>query len=84
MNAVQGLKYALVMVLITSAILLGWTTYLERQIDRKVAVFSRAVATAKSEQEARSIIQNFLTDTGKQPFANSASADITQCAWLCQ
>lgn len=84
MDAIKGLKYALVMVLITSAVLLGWTTYLERQIDRKVAAFSRAVAEAKTEQEARVIIQNFLTDTGKPPVANSASADVAPCAWLCQ
>lgn len=84
MNAVQGLKYALVMVLVTSAILLGWTTYLERQLDKKMAAFSRAIAEAKNEADAKEIIQNFLIDTHKQPTASSASADSQPCDWLCK
>lgn len=84
MNAVQGLKYALVMVLVTSAILLGWTTYLERQLDKKMAAFSSAIAQAKSEAEAKEIIQSFLIDTNKRPTATSASADSQPCDWLCE
>ncbi len=82
MDALKGLKYALVMVLITSAILLGWTTYLERQLHKKQVAFSAAVAQAKSQQEAREVIQAFLEDTKVRQTATSASADAS-CFWLC-
>ncbi len=84
MNAITGLKYALVLVLVTSTILLAWTTYIERRLDHKIADFASAVAAAKSEAEAKQVIQAFLNDTGKRPVANSASADSYNCAWLCK
>lgn len=84
MDAMKGLKYALVMVLVTSAILLGWTTYIERRLDHKLADFSNAVMQAKSEAEAKQVIQGFLTETGRRPVASSASADSQTCDWLCK
>lgn len=82
MDAIKGLKYALVMVLVTSAVLLGWTTYLERQLHQKQVAFSNAVIAAKSSEEAKQVIQAFLEDTEVRSKANSASAD-DSCFWLC-
>jgi hypothetical protein len=84
MDAIKGLRYALVMVLITSVVLLGWTIYLERRLDRKLQNFASAIGQVKSEQGARFIIQQFLSDTHKQPIANSATADQKECWWLCE
>ena len=84
MDAIKGLKYALVLVLVVSAVLLGWTTYLERTQNRKIEQFAQSVVGAKDELEAKTIIRNFLVDTEKDPVANSASADITACQWLCE
>lgn len=83
MDAIKGLKYALVLVLVTSAILLGWTTYLERQLHHKQEAFSKAVAQVKSQEEAKQVISAFLQDTHIQSAANSASAGL-DCNWLCE
>ncbi len=82
MDALKGLKYALVLVLVTSAILLGWTTYLERKLHSQQEAFATAVATVKNEQDAKQVIQAFLKDTHVRDVANSADAD-TSCSWLC-
>lgn len=84
MNQVTGLKYALVLVLATSAILLGWTTYLERKTDRQVEAFARAIGQAESEAVAKQVIQNFLEDSQNSEAALSASADGQPCSWLCE
>lgn len=83
MDALKGLKYALVMVLVTSAILLGWTTYQERAWNRKVEAFSQAVAQSRTEDQAKQVIRSFLNDVQKSPAASSASADNPGCDWLC-
>ncbi|HMQ01794.1 MAG TPA: hypothetical protein PKD79_01845 [Candidatus Doudnabacteria bacterium] len=83
MDALSGLKYALVLVLITSAILLGWTTYLERKTNRQIEAFSGAITQVQNEQQAREVVRNFLTDTQKLEAALSASADSQPCGWLC-
>ncbi len=83
MDAISGLKYALVLVLIVSAALLGWTTYLERSTNSKIEAFSSAIGQAQNEAQARQVIQNFLIDTEKFNPALSASADSQPCSWLC-
>lgn len=83
MNAVTGLKYALVLVLVTSSVLLGWTTYLERKSNRQVEAFARAIGQAPSEDVAKQVILNFLDDANKSSAALSASADDQPCSWLC-
>jgi predicted negative regulator of RcsB-dependent stress response len=83
MDVISGLKYALVLVLIVSAILLGWTTYLERKINSKIEAFSSAIGQAKNEAQAKEVIKNFLIDTKKFNPALSASADSQSCSWLC-
>lgn len=84
MNQATGLKYALVLVLVTSAVLLGWTTYLERSADSKIEAFAEGIGRAQSEQQAKQVIKNFLDDSQKTDAALSASADDTGCAWLCE
>lgn len=84
MDAIKGLKYALVLVLITSAVLLGWTTYLERKTSGQVEAFAEAIGQANSEDSAKQVIRNFLLDTNHDPAALSASADEQPCAWLCE
>jgi hypothetical protein len=84
MDRVTGLKYALVLVLVTSAVLLGWTTYLERKSTRQIEAFAGAIGRAKTEAQARATIQNFLEDANQAPAAMSASADGQPCSWLCE
>ncbi len=84
MNQATGLKYALVLVLITSAVLLGWTTYLERRADRKIEAFAEGISSAKNEQQAKQVIRQFLNDADKTDAALSASADSSLCSWLCE
>ncbi len=83
MDAIKGLKYALVLVLVTSAILLGWTTYLERKLHGQQEAFANAMASVKNEQEAKQVIQSFLTDTHVRDMARSADAGAS-CDWLCK
>ncbi len=83
MTTEQGLKYALVMVLIIGSALLGWTTYLERKQNRKVEEFASAITGARTEKDAKLILKSFLTDTQKLDLGNSASADNAFCFWLC-
>lgn len=82
MDSTKGLKYALVLVLVTSAILLGWTTYLERSLNKKQIAFSNAIAAAQNQQQAKDVIQAFLVDTHVRAIGNSAFAD-SSCSWLC-
>lgn len=84
MNQATGLKYALVLVLVTSAVLLGWTTYLERRSNRKIEAFAEGIGKAQSEQQAKQVIRRFLNDTEKSDAALSASADSSVCSWLCE
>ena len=84
MSATTGLKYALVLVLVTSAVLLGWTTYLERKSSRQVEAFAGAIGRAKTEAQARATIKNFLEDADQSGAALSASADGQPCSWLCK
>ncbi len=84
MNQATGLKYALVLVLITSAVLLGWTTYLERRADNKMEAFAEGIGRAETEQQAKQVIRNFLDDANKSDAALSASADGEVCSWLCE
>ncbi len=84
MDAIKGLKFALVLVLVVSAALLSWTTYLERSQNRKIEAFARAMSEAQTESQAKQVIRSFLvtTDTGSQGL--SASADVQECRWLCK
>lgn len=84
MDAIKGLKYALVLVLITSAVLLGWTTYLRRNLDNKVEKFQASMGQAQSEAEAKQVIKEFMADLDFDPVAQSASADNYPCEWLCE
>ena len=84
MDALKGLKAALVLVLVVGSALLAWTTYLERKQNRQIEDFSNAVSQVKSEAEARTIIKNFLADTEKLDLGNSADADYLSCRWLCE
>ncbi|MEZ4180009.1 MAG: hypothetical protein R3B41_00610 [Candidatus Doudnabacteria bacterium] len=84
MDAIKGLKYALILVLATSVVLLGWTTYLRRSLDNKVAKFQASMGQAKSEAEAKEVIKKFMADIDFDPIAQSASADNYPCDWLCE
>lgn len=84
MEAVTGLKYALVLVLIVGCALLGWTTYLERKQNRQIEDFSNSISQAKNETHAKAIVKSFLEDTQKLDIGNSADADFTSCVWLCK
>lgn len=83
MEAIKGLKYALVLVLIVSAILLGWTTYLERSQRHSIEQFAQDIGEARTESQAKSIIRTFLSNSNQAPVANTASADSIPCDWLC-
>lgn len=84
MDAIKGLKFALVLVLIISAALLGWTTYLERSQNHKIEAFANAMKQAQTESQARQVVRSFIisSDTGTQGLA--ASADNPACSWLCK
>lgn len=82
MDAIKGLKYALVMVLVVSVALLGWTTYLERKQSALVEQFAREVGRAQTEAEAKAVIKNFLQATNTDSKALSASADVSLDGWL--
>lgn len=84
MEATKGLKYALVLVLISSAVLLGWTTYLERKTNAQVEAFAEAIGQVDSEDSAKKVIRNFLLDSNHGAAALSASADGQSCSWLCE
>lgn len=84
MDQIKGLKYALVLVLVTSTVLLGWTTYLQRSLNNKVAKFQASMGEVESEAEAREVIKKFMADIDFDPQARSASADNYPCQWLCQ
>ncbi len=84
MDPIKGLKYALVMVLVVSAALLGWTTYLERSQNRKIESFAKAMTETQTENQARQVIRSFLNNTEIDSSALSASADEKSCNWLCK
>lgn len=84
MDAIKGLKYALVLVLIVSAALLTWTTYLERSQNHKIEAFSQAMKEAKTETQARQVVRSFLANSEIDLRATSASADDPSCEWLCE
>jgi predicted outer membrane protein len=84
MDAIKGLKYALVLVLVVSSALLAWTTYLERSQNRKVEAFAEAMAQVQTESQARQVIRSFMINSKITPKGLSASADDNTCKWLCE
>ena len=84
MDAIKGLKYALVLVLIVSAALLSWTTYLERSQNRKIEAFAKAMTEVQTESQARQVVRSFMISSEVDSQGLSASADSINCKWLCK
>mgnify|MGYP001574566723 CR=1 FL=1 len=63
MDAIKGLKFALVLVLIVSAALLTWTTYLERSQNRNIQAFADAMGEVETESQAQQVIRSFLLNS---------------------
>jgi hypothetical protein len=84
MDAVKGLKSALILVLSVSILLLSWTTYLERSQNRKIEAFAKAMSEVKTESQAKQVIRSFLVSSDNDSLGLSAEADNQNCNWICK
>ncbi len=83
MNDPKILKISLAVVIIAAAMLGGITSYRYSTLNRSVETFSTSIGRAENDTEARTVINQFLSETEHSTVATSASADKWWCLWLC-
>lgn len=83
MNDPKILKISLAVVIVAAAMLGGITSYRYSTLNRSVESFSANIGQAANEAEARTAINQFLSETEHSSVATSASANKWWCVWLC-
>lgn len=76
MNDPKQLKVVLLIVVVVSAVMLGYSTYRQKQLERAVANFNYGINVAKTSEEAQLAYDQFLLETNTGLQAGSAAAQV--------